>query len=52
MELFSKKFKSYIEKVINNPEIILVATVPLKSTNPLVEGIKMHQSAVLTTVSN
>ena len=53
MELFSSKFKTAIEAILNT-NVIIIATVPLKSGNNLVNKIKNNKNSMLieVTISN
>ena len=47
MELFSHQFQKYVESHINNSEIIVIATVPLKHSIPFVEKLKRRKDSKL-----
>jgi nucleoside-triphosphatase THEP1 len=51
MELFSKEFERKVQNVIDDLNITVVATVPLKGGGPLIQKLKNNNSHHLITVS-
>ena len=51
MELLSKKFKQIIQNLIDQPNVTLVATIPIKSV-PFVDTIRARKDYHLITVSS
>jgi len=51
MELFSERFAAMVEKIIGDPGVTLLATVPLKDVHPVVKAIKAADDAVLVHVT-
>lgn len=50
MELFSNKFKNLVQSLIEQPNLILVATIPIKPL-PFVDRIRTRKDCHLITVS-
>ncbi|CAH1373775.1 unnamed protein product [Tenebrio molitor] len=51
MELFSKEFERKVQNVIDDLNITVVATVPLKGGGPLIQKLKNNNSHHLITVN-
>jgi nucleoside-triphosphatase THEP1 len=51
MELFSKEFERKVQNVIDDLNITVVATVPLKGGGPLIQKLKNNHFHHLITVS-
>lgn len=47
MELISEKFKSSIANLVVNPEITIVATIPLKSNDEFIRNLKKNSKKII-----
>ncbi|GAB6065529.1 NTPase [Aquifex pyrophilus] len=47
MELFSKKFRDLVRKIMYDPTVNVVATIPIRDVHPLVREIRRLPGAVL-----
>ena len=52
MELFSKRFERAAERILNNPEYIVMAIVPLKHKISFVEKVKRRKDSKLFTMTH
>ena len=51
MEMFSKKFIERVRELFEDPSVIIVATLPLKTANiPLIQEIRCRQDVTEFTV--
>jgi nucleoside-triphosphatase len=51
MELFSKQFVSLMEEITKDPDLKVLATIPLKDIHPVVKEIKEADDAVLVHIT-
>ncbi len=47
MELFSKRFRELVGRIVHDPALNLVVTIPIRDVHPLVREIRRLPSAVL-----
>ncbi|AAC07294.1 NTPase [Aquifex aeolicus] len=47
MELFSKKFRDLVRQIMHDPNVNVVATIPIRDVHPLVKEIRRLPGAVL-----
>ena len=47
MELFSKPFRELVRRIVYNPKLKVIATIPIRDVHPLVAEIRRMPGAVL-----
>ncbi len=47
MELFSKPFRELVRKIVYNPKLKVIATIPIRDVHPLVAEVRRLPGAVL-----
>ncbi|MDQ7037855.1 MAG: NTPase [Aquificota bacterium] len=51
MELFSKPFRELVRRIVYDPRLTVIATIPLRDVHPLVAEIRRLRGAVLIEVT-